>query len=235
VVRVSVDGRDRIAPSRTALVLAPDSDCRLVAAPGAAIQQVSFCRTAVEPAVLGDDVDRVLSLLQRDRLPIAIRLSPEAFRDVAASFTRLRAEGRDRKPGYLALQRLCLVEALVLLSRATASNAAWSTPAPGSVEEAVRYVREHFSDDLSLADLAGRFSLNPSYLSRAFGQHTGTPFVEFLNRIRVEKSCLLLKRSRMTILEIALWVGYNNVSWFNRSFRRITGLSPREYRKRARM
>lgn len=56
---------------------------------------------------------------------------------------------------------------------------------------------------------------------------------EYLNRIRIQKSCLFLKRSSMSIVEIAFSVGYNNLSHFNRYFRRIMGMSPREYRNRS--
>ncbi len=55
--------------------------------------------------------------------------------------------------------------------------------------------------------------------------------VESINRARIQKGCQLLKRSQATIVEIAMAVGYNNLSHFNRYFRRIVGMSPRDYRQ----
>ena len=51
--------------------------------------------------------------------------------------------------------------------------------------------------------------------------------------VRIQKSCLLLKRSDMPILDVAYAVGYNNISFFNRYFRKIMKMSPREYRRYA--
>ena len=197
--------------------------------------QVSFCRRIVEPGTLGDDWDLVLDLLQPAAKPIAvIRLAPETFAEVAALCRQLEAEARDRGPGFRSLQRLRLVQLLLLLSRCRGRTGAQAAarPGPSTMEEVVRFIREHSGEDLSLVQLAARFRLNASYLSRAFARHTGIHLVEYVNRVRIEKGCMLLKRSGMSILEIALWVGYNNISYFNRCFRRITGMSPREYRAR---
>ena len=129
--------------------------------------------------------------------------------------------------------RVKLMEAVLLLWRGLSPGPA-STG--GSVlrfhaEEAKRYIEEHCSEPLTLSQLAGRYGLNPSYFSRLFHQEAGVPVVESINRARIQKGCQLLKRSQATIVEIALAVGYNNLSHFNRYFRRIVGMSPREYRQ----
>ncbi len=94
------------------------------------------------------------------------------------------------------------------------------------------YIDERYSDRFSLADLARRFSLDPAYLSRAFSKETGSTVVEYVNKVRIRKSYALLKRSRSSVLDIALAVGYNSLSHFNNYFRRIMGTSPREFRNR---
>jgi hypothetical protein len=67
-------------------------------------------------------------------------------------------------------------------------------------------------------------------VTRLFARQTGMHMFEYLNRVRIQKSCLLLKRSSMSIVEIAFAVGCNNLSHFNRYFRRIMEMSPRAYR-----
>jgi AraC-like DNA-binding protein len=128
--------------------------------------------------------------------------------------------------------RLKLMEALLLFSRgrATGHGEAARPPVRFHPAEAMREIREHCADQVSLAEIASRYGLNPSYFSRLFHLHSGMPLVEFINRARIQKSCQLLKRSDAGIVEIALAAGYNNLSHFNRYFRRITGMSPREYR-----
>jgi YesN/AraC family two-component response regulator len=103
-----------------------------------------------------------------------------------------------------------------------------------SLGEVLGYIQSHYADELSLALLALRCNLTPSYFSRAFKEKTGTPVFEYINRMRIEKACRLLKRTTMPVIDIALTVGYNNVSFFNRYFRKLNGMSPREYRKHIR-
>ena len=95
-----------------------------------------------------------------------------------------------------------------------------------------RFLHERYADTLTLPGIAERFGFNPSYFSRLFHRQAGLTLVEYLNGIRIRRSCVLLKRTSLGVLEIAFSVGYNNLSHFNRYFRRIVGMSPREYRAR---
>jgi AraC-like DNA-binding protein len=94
------------------------------------------------------------------------------------------------------------------------------------------YIEDRYADQLTLGEMARRFGLNPSYLSRAFRKETGFTIVEYVNKVRIRRSCLLLKHSDAGILDIALAVGYNSLSHFNQYFRRVMGMSPREFRRR---
>jgi AraC family transcriptional regulator, melibiose operon regulatory protein len=150
----------------------------------------------------------------------------------------MEREAEARREPYLPIARLKVTELIFLLDRARDTDAA-APPSEGSkaparfrAEELMRYIDERYSDQLTLGDLAQRFGLNPSYLSRAFHKETGFTIVEQVNKIRIQKSCVLLKRSRSSILDIAFAVGYNSLSHFNKHFRRTMGMSPREFRNR---
>ena len=134
-----------------------------------------------------------------------------------------------RTTGFQSMMRLKLMELILLLARAR-TDTRGSTPIRFHHVEAMEYIQAHSADPLTLPDLAARYGLNPSYFSRLFSSKAGMPLVEYINRIRIQKSCLLLKRSEASIMEIALAVGYNNLSHFNRYFRRLMGKSPHEYR-----
>jgi AraC-like DNA-binding protein len=101
-----------------------------------------------------------------------------------------------------------------------------------SIEDLADHIRNHFDNPLSLDEMALRCALNASYLSRSFKNKTGTTIFAYLNQIRIEKACLLLKNSGMTITEIAFSVGYNNISFFNRMFKRAMAMAPGKYRKK---
>lgn len=92
------------------------------------------------------------------------------------------------------------------------------------------YLHEHFAEStLSLAAVAEKFYLNSSYLSRIFKERTGTTLVEYLNKIRIHHACRYLDAGGWKIYEIAEKVGIPNADYFGRCFRKIMGISAKEY------
>lgn len=102
---------------------------------------------------------------------------------------------------------------------------------PTAIVRARGYIAEHYGDDLSLAAVARAVNMSASYFSEKFKQATGLGFVEFVARTRVEKARNLLENPGKRISEIAFEAGFQSLSQFNRTFRRIAGLSPREHRE----
>ena len=89
-------------------------------------------------------------------------------------------------------------------------------------------------NDLTLADLAQRVGATSHQLSQLFSQHLGETFFDFINRHRVDAVRLTLSRPQAAgrpLLEIALECGFGSKSTFNDTFRRLTGMSPGEYRR----
>jgi len=76
--------------------------------------------------------------------------------------------------------------------------------------------------------------MSESHLAHLFRHEVGLPVLEYIHRHRICRGCVLLLRTEMSILEIAVEVGYQSLSFFNRTFRRVVGESPREYRSRGR-
>jgi AraC-like DNA-binding protein/ligand-binding sensor protein len=101
---------------------------------------------------------------------------------------------------------------------------------PLSVVRARTYIEEHAGDDLSLARISKTVNVSANYFSSLFKQATGLNFSDYLARVRVEKAKNLLLNPNLRISEIAFEVGFQSLSQFNRSFRRIAALSPKEYR-----
>lgn len=93
-------------------------------------------------------------------------------------------------------------------------------------------IYEHYDENLELADLAHVFGFSYNYLSSYFNQYAKEPFSEYLNRIRVEKACELLKERGVPISEISHRVGYADHSYFCRVFKKITGDTPSDYRRK---
>jgi len=92
-------------------------------------------------------------------------------------------------------------------------------------------LHRNYHQDWDLDSLSRLVGWNPDYLSRNFSKTLGHPVIEHLNRVRIQEACHLLRTTDQPILDIALAVGYNNISFFNRTFRRLRTCSPREYRQ----
>ncbi|WP_020618614.1 AraC family transcriptional regulator [Paenibacillus daejeonensis] len=101
-----------------------------------------------------------------------------------------------------------------------------------TIDQVVLYLNEHFANpDISLQYLAGLFNMSQSYLSKSFKEHTTMNFVDYIIHIRMKEAQTLLLESDLTINQIASKVGYANVTSFMRSFKKIHGLTPSEYRQ----
>ncbi|OWR29873.1 AraC family transcriptional regulator [Saccharibacillus sp. O23] len=103
-------------------------------------------------------------------------------------------------------------------------------PSP-SIEQAIRRIEERYAERLTLAELALLAGLSERQFSRLFVRQTGMNFSAFLQNTRIEAACGLLLASRMTVSEIAATVGYGDLKFFHRLFKRKTGTTPLAYRQ----
>lgn len=142
------------------------------------------------------------------------------------------------EPGSEALAGAYALEFVIIAGRRAArdprlraASGRWVEPdGVWSIGDAVRYIELNYAESLSLEWFVSRCAMNVTDFSRRFKEQAGCPLFEFINRQRVARACALLKSSDLSIIDIAEAVGYNNLSFFNRYFLRITGLSPRAYR-----
>ncbi len=99
------------------------------------------------------------------------------------------------------------------------------------IEKAKEYISMHLGDALSLDLVAEYVRLNPIYLSALFKKSTGTNFLSYVTEARIEKAKELLLETESQIAEIAGKIGYFDVKYFSKTFRKITGITPQQYRK----
>ena len=99
-----------------------------------------------------------------------------------------------------------------------------------SLKRAREYVHSHFSENLTLAQVARAAGVHPVYLSYTFRHELGETLGEYLNRIRVRAAAGLLAKSRLSLSAIATDLGFYDQSHFTRIFRRLTGATPGMFR-----
>lgn len=100
------------------------------------------------------------------------------------------------------------------------------------ISEAKQYIDKNYSDPyLSLGNVAAHVNLNPSYLSAEFTKVEGICLIDYLTNLRIEKSKILLSNCTWKIADISESVGYMNSTYFSTLFKRLTGVTPSDYRK----
>jgi len=100
------------------------------------------------------------------------------------------------------------------------------------VNDVINFIFSHYKEDLKLEDVARIANYSQAAFCMFFKQRTRKTFTEFLNEVRVSKACKMLKDSDLNISEICYESGFNNVSNFNRQFKKLTKYSPSDYRKK---
>ena len=100
------------------------------------------------------------------------------------------------------------------------------------IEEVRQYIRDHLADELSRNELASAVYLSPDYLSHLFPEKMGVSLTAYITGERIRRAKELLMRDEMSVRDVALASGFQNISYFSKQFKRITGLTPQEFRKR---
>lgn len=97
-------------------------------------------------------------------------------------------------------------------------------------KDVIAYIQFHMEDELSLNTLALTFDRNPSFLSHTFSKDMGISLTKFIQQSRIQEAVRLFNTTKMSVSEIALAVGYQDFSYFSKTFSKFIGMSPREYR-----
>ncbi|WP_248927188.1 response regulator [Paenibacillus hamazuiensis] len=97
------------------------------------------------------------------------------------------------------------------------------------ISKAVQFIADHYASDISLDMAAHALNLNSSYLSRLFKEETQMTFTEYLNRVRIKKSCVLMQSGAYSLKQISGEVGFANYTYFFKVFKAVTGMTPQAY------
>ena len=102
----------------------------------------------------------------------------------------------------------------------------------GSLAYAMKdYVDTNYSYNISPKSIAEKFFVNPSYASRCFSQKHGITLTEYIHKVRIDRAKVLLQSTNVPVNNIAINVGYIDVNYFFRVFKKQVGVTPKDYRK----
>lgn len=136
----------------------------------------------------------------------------------------------DKYVDRLDLKRLIACERDIIDSIMVDADAAKSDTMEGIVRQVKNYIDSHYFEELSLAVLSERFAAEPSYLSKSFKQFTKENLMVYIARKRMEQAVSYITENQLSLSEISFLVGYDDYTYFSRVFKKIVGVSPRDYK-----
>lgn len=102
---------------------------------------------------------------------------------------------------------------------------------PAKILNAISYIQLNLHQELSVTNLAERANQHTDYFSRLFQQYTGERPLKYIHEKRIERAQYLMVTTQMTYAEIAIQTGFENIFYFSKIFKKITGMSPGNYKK----
>ncbi|WP_147423855.1 helix-turn-helix transcriptional regulator [Cohnella endophytica] len=177
--------------------------------------QAEFCREAV---ISGQE--------RYSTHPIFVP-SPEIVR----SMERVIGEFESGKPGYEAVCKGMMIDILIQLLRSRTMESFRIASARERLQPVIDWIEGHYSQDCSNQTLAKLMNLHEDYLGKQFKNVFNISLNKFVQSIRHREAKRLLRQSDRTVEQIGQTVGYDDIHYFSRTFRRWEGMSPREYRR----
>ena len=99
-----------------------------------------------------------------------------------------------------------------------------------TIRESITYINEHYTEKLSLDEVAAQTGFSKEYFCRFFKQHMGITFLRYLNEVRISHAGRLLTTTDLSVSEVMNQSGFTNQTIFNRLFKELYGVTPREIR-----
>lgn len=100
------------------------------------------------------------------------------------------------------------------------------------ISRALEYVHQHYTEELSLKQIADIVGLSENYFSSLFKQEIGESLITYINRVRIQYAKEMLRSETMKVYEVAEKVGYRNTTYFSTMFKKVTGMSVSEFKSR---
>ena len=154
--------------------------------------------------------------------------SPSIIHEVIGEILNAISENKSMSEAHASFLVYSMLMNLLELSGASTVG----TLANPVVESAIDFIQSHLTEKLSVENIAANVGYSASYFSHVFTQEIGLSPYQYVVRSRMERAQMLLKTTRHSVQEIAFQCGFNSAANFCYTFRRMTGISPQEYKRR---
>lgn len=176
-------------------------------------------------------------LVSESQVKPRLNLTGKIQKEVEEILEEALMEYTEKEDGYDLLIKSLLLKLLVLVGREfnrtlvkIETNKLY-TSHRDAIYNAIKFIDENYTQYISVGDAARVSMLSQSYFSTLFKTITTKTFVEYLNGLRISQAMELLRTTNKRVIDICCDVGFNNVNYFNKLFRNITGVTPLYYRR----
>lgn len=98
------------------------------------------------------------------------------------------------------------------------------------VNDMIHYLQEHIYQELSVSDLCRRFCYSKTQLSKVFKEATGSTIMDYYTRLKIKEAKYMIREGDLNFSQIAVQLSFDNPQYFSRTFKRIAGMTPKEYK-----
>lgn len=164
----------------------------------------------------------------------ALRWSKETFRSAAAEVTEMLIYTMQQKIRAIENRQQCEEYLVIVIEQIWIWRSRSADRYGDLIHKVKMYIQQNYSNDLiSLQDAAEHVNISPSHLSKIFSQESGSTFIEYVTSTRMMKAKELLHTTADKSYEISFKVGYNDPHYFSNLFKKMTGMTPRDFRRQS--
>lgn len=169
---------------------------------------------------------------QEISMPCLITSRHPAYESLRKIFYQIHALYDGDANGYeLAMKALFLQALFVLLQYSKKAETSDSATLSDKLKNVLDYIENHFSEAISVSELARLCYFSEYHFMRFFKKHMNMTCVEYINNLRLEKSVELFEQGNTSILDVSLSVGFHNLSYFHRAFKKKYHMTPLSFIK----
>lgn len=231
-----VSGRRKYFLSNKIIILNPGDV--LVVNPNEIHKAVSSLDNQYERYVLNISAKFIDKLLKQNPIlkdifdTSIIALSPVEFKEILEIIKIIQIENTKEEKFSDVIVKNYIERIIIILNKVKASSHFEQLTEKTDIrlQDALDYISENFKKKISIQECADIIHMSKSNFTKIFNSSMGVNFKTYINSLRIEESCRLLKNTDDTIVDIAFNTGFESPSYFSEVFRERIGISPREYR-----